>query len=373
MKTSFTFSLLRLVAECLGNSLQDNWEPRRALPLPERPVPVGFDELVLAEHGYAFVGDIGPRSTAFLDIVEPMLSGLERTYELLEDAASRELFVRLFAYRLLGHTRVRLPLPTADYHDRIAALERLSAPVPGLVAKVPGCDIPLQSLDLGPVGFAMRLWSTPLAVYNVFFAQQYCHRACGRIISPREGETVLDLGGCWGDTALYFSHAVGSSGQVVSFEFLPQNLEIFERNLAANPVLGERIRILKRAAWSDTAAKMYFADRGPATDVRRERMGNCSHEVETLAIDHLVERESLVVGFIKMDIEGGELEALRGAEGTLRRQRPDLAISVYHRLQDFAEIPEYLASLNLGYRFFLGHATIFESETVLFAQADGVK
>ena len=35
------------------------------------------------------------------------------------------------------------------------------------------------------------------------------------------------------------------------------------------------------------------------------------------------------------------------------------------RPQDFAEIPAYLASLDLGYRFYLGHATIFESETAL--------
>jgi hypothetical protein len=71
--------------------------------------------------------------------------------------------------------------------------------------------------------------------------------------------------------------------------------------------------------------------------------------------------------FIKMDIEGAELAALKGAEHTLRCFKPELAICVYHRLEDFFDVTDYLASLQLGYRFFLRHFTIHIDETVLFA------
>ena len=68
-----------------------------------------------------------------------------------------------------------------------------------------------------------------------------------------------------------------------------------------------------------------------------------------------------------MDIEGAEIAALKGAEAALRRFRPKLAISVYHRLSDFWQIPRYLESLGLGYKFHLRHFTTHVEETVLFA------
>jgi hypothetical protein len=74
------------------------------------------------------------------------------------------------------------------------------------------------------------------------------------------------------------------------------------------------------------------------------------------------------VDFIKMDIEGAELEALRGAESVLKQFKPKLAISVYHNFKDFWTIPQYLAQLGLGYRFYLRHFTIHAEETVLFAK-----
>ena len=70
-----------------------------------------------------------------------------------------------------------------------------------------------------------------------------------------------------------------------------------------------------------------------------------------------------------MDIEGSELAALQGAEQTLRKFKPKLAVSVYHALQDFWTIPQYLNQLGLGYRFYLRHFTIHAEETVLFAKA----
>jgi len=70
-----------------------------------------------------------------------------------------------------------------------------------------------------------------------------------------------------------------------------------------------------------------------------------------------------------MDIEGAELDALRGAEQTLRAFKPRLAISLYHNKTDLTEIPEYLNALDLGYEFYLDHFTIHNEETVLFARA----
>ena len=88
-------------------------------------------------------------------------------------------------------------------------------------------------------------------------------------------------------------------------------------------------------------------------------------------IDSLVASKDVSrIDFLKMDIEGSELAALQGAEKTLRQFKPKLAISIYHKFSDFFEIPLFLQSLSLGYRFYVDHYTIHAEETVLYASTD---
>lgn len=69
-----------------------------------------------------------------------------------------------------------------------------------------------------------------------------------------------------------------------------------------------------------------------------------------------------------MDIEGAEPFALKGAIETIKTFKPVLAIAIYHSIDDFIHIPKWIDSLNLGYKFYLGHYTIHSEETILFAQ-----
>lgn len=74
--------------------------------------------------------------------------------------------------------------------------------------------------------------------------------------------------------------------------------------------------------------------------------------------------------FIKMDIEGSEYDALLGAEQTIRRYRPDLAISIYHYRHDLWRLPLLLDSWKLGYHFFLRSHNICDIDTVLYATTE---
>ena len=76
------------------------------------------------------------------------------------------------------------------------------------------------------------------------------------------------------------------------------------------------------------------------------------------------------VGFIKMDIEGAEFDALHGAESVIVRDKPLLAISVYHRTGDMLAIMDYLHELVPEYRFWLRHYSIGVADTVLYASVD---
>jgi hypothetical protein len=68
-----------------------------------------------------------------------------------------------------------------------------------------------------------------------------------------------------------------------------------------------------------------------------------------------------------MDIEGSEMNALRGAENIIIQHRPKLAICVYHKPADLWEIPLYLKELVSDYKLHLRHHSDFLNETVCYA------
>jgi FkbM family methyltransferase len=69
---------------------------------------------------------------------------------------------------------------------------------------------------------------------------------------------------------------------------------------------------------------------------------------------------------IKMDIEGFELQALKGAEKILKRYRPRIVISVYHKPMDIIEIPCYLADLLDNYEWYLRAYGAHGYDTVIY-------
>jgi FkbM family methyltransferase len=73
------------------------------------------------------------------------------------------------------------------------------------------------------------------------------------------------------------------------------------------------------------------------------------------------------VNFIKLDVEGAEIPALRGAEGLIKRDRPVLAISLYHRPQDIWEIPELLSLVCKDYQFYIRQHYYNSFDSVLYA------
>ncbi len=83
-----------------------------------------------------------------------------------------------------------------------------------------------------------------------------------------------------------------------------------------------------------------------------------------MTIDSVVTDEQ--VSFIKMDIEGAEMSALRGARETIKRCKPRMAISIYHSNEDMLDIPEYIHSLVPEYRLFLRAHTMGVAETILY-------
>ena len=120
--------------------------------------------------------------------------------------------------------------------------------------------------------------------------------------------------------------------------------------------------------------KMYQLGVGECEESVRFKLGSIGDsvidkdgeiDISVVPLDRILHGER--VSFIKMDIEGAEIAALRGAAGIIRSQRPKLAICVYHKVDDIYMIPEYIWSLNSDYKFYLRHYTDTIFETVLYA------
>jgi FkbM family methyltransferase len=175
---------------------------------------------------------------------------------------------------------------------------------------------------------------------------------------------VIDAGGCFGDTALGFADVVGKTGHVYVFDPLPKHCAIMAQQLTMNPILAPRVSIFPFGLTDQVNDVAPLVEDGKIDPGARI----LSSAMPTTTIDEAVAKSNAPrVDFIKMDIEGSELSALRGAESTIRRWRPKLAISLYHRPEDFFSIPSWIDSLGIGYRLFLDHYSIHHEETVLYA------
>lgn len=291
-------------------------------------------------------------------------------YRLLEDEVSRKTFVDLILFRLAGHLHVKLDTNNANHWSLRERAERLVSTPSSL--EYNGMLGPLQhfeNVDCGGTAIHVDCWRSAIA-WSVFMRQYYLQRN-GISIRPEPNDHVIDAGACLGDTALSFAATVGPAGRVYAFDVVKNHLEIIRHNMAQNPELENRIELfgfglgdrctgVENPVLSGNVVAPGFSFNSLPDEA----------PIPVRTIDSLVDSGGIRrVDFIKMDIEGYELRALQGAAVTLRRFRPKLAISIYHKAADMYEIPRFVHGLGLGYKFYLEHYTIHSEETILYATA----
>ena len=178
------------------------------------------------------------------------------------------------------------------------------------------------------------------------------------LFPPLSDECFLDCGAFNGDTIAAFRTWTGDAfRRVVAFEADPANFRALQEYVATNG-LADRVTVHPHAV-AETAGRVRFTAVGAGSSA----ISNAGAiEVESVRIDDLAERPT----FIKMDIEGAEEAALRGARQTLQRERPVLALCVYHRQNHLWRIP-LLAAETGGYSFALRSYCLDGLDTVCFA------
>ncbi len=188
---------------------------------------------------------------------------------------------------------------------------------------------------------------------------------------PDHGAFV-DVGCYHGETSIEFFSLLGKKADcysVVGFEADKTNCQITRNEFEKSAI--RKYNIINAAAGEvDGIAEFVLSETSGSYLVTDEKNVNISRpvgdvqRVNVLAIDNC---EILKAAVIKMDIEGAELLALKGAEQTIRRDNPMLCICVYHKAGDILAIMEYIHDIVPEYTFRIRHYSQYAPETVLYA------
>ncbi len=189
-----------------------------------------------------------------------------------------------------------------------------------------------------------------LALLAYILAEQQWISEYSPDYNVRPGDVVVDVGahiGTFDDDALRRGAA-----KAVLVEPDPVNIECIRRNFTSEIASG-KVTVIPEGAWSKTDMLRFsigFANSGTGSFVVSEG-GAQELQVSVRPLDEMLRSAGIGrVDFIKMDIEGAEREALRGAAGTLSRWKPRLMMDMYHLPDDDAVLPRVIRGANPAYR-----------------------
>ena len=195
-------------------------------------------------------------------------------------------------------------------------------------------------------------------------------------------EIFVDCGGYIGDSVEKLVAAFGNNiEKIYSFECFDENISMLNK-------VGEE---LNRDGWNGTLVIAPYAVSDKNTIVTFNNIGQSEGgylpetrltvqyneklkpistiEVESKTIDDFIPQNEKI-GLIKMDIEGAEYVALKGAERVIKKDKPRLAISIYHNPSDYWRICELIQEFSSDYKFAVRHHGNNHLDTVLYAYVE---
>jgi FkbM family methyltransferase len=173
----------------------------------------------------------------------------------------------------------------------------------------------------------------------------------------RPGMVVLDIGAFVGWYTLVAARQVGERGKVYAFEPDPRNYSLLSENLRVNQLDSQVIRLPKAVSNQAGVQRLFRGGDASQSSLIPSSGDETSIMVPTVVLDEILDR-SLQVDVIKLDVDGGEVNALRGMRKTLTRAAPTVKLFVECNpgsLQVAGESAQSLAAelCELGFAIFM--------------------
>lgn len=164
------------------------------------------------------------------------------------------------------------------------------------------------------------------------------------ILKFSDSETYFDLGAYRGDTVEEFLSIVSGYNKIVAVE---PDLKNYNKLCAATADIKNISNI--NACVSDVDGEVLF-------DMQHSRgssAGQGGGSINSITLDTL--SKCCAPTYIKMDIEGAEIAAIKGSADTIIRYKPKMQIAAYHRSEDLFAVPENILNLRNDYKIYLRH------------------
>lgn len=275
---------------------------------------------------------------------------LQHCYDLLEDKSSKlhyANFLSLSLGRKINNTwavQAYCNLPKGTVEEVCQNL--------GKIAHKQGLKLPVILQAADQASYLRYLMSS-------FGFQQYTYKGW---VNIEPNDVFLDCGACLGDTNIWAKQK--GAKRVISFEPIEVIYQCFMENMRANDLPLDDCYMLAVGDKNEEQTFNFCVDKiGSAFNVGHDislpqqalMQNNKSCQdvrVQCVALDDWLTANDITPTFIKMDIEGAEFFALKGAQETIKTLKPKLAICLYHLDQDLYRIIEYLHSIVPEYKFF---------------------
>lgn len=180
----------------------------------------------------------------------------------------------------------------------------------------------------------------------------------------KQGDVVIDCGAYPGTFSILASKLVGGKGLVIAFEPDPTNYRKLLHNLKLNNC--SNVKAINKGVWSKKTHLNFKMDNTGSSLIFEKESTNSIIRVPVVTLDlELSELGIIKVDFIKADVEGAEIELIKGAKKTLEINKVNLAIASYHELNGKKT---YLTLENMLER--LGYTPITEFEEHLTTYAE---
>ena len=206
------------------------------------------------------------------------------------------------------------------------------------------------------LGFILAKTSRNLNV--AFFSETPMYICEG--FMPDKGAVVIDGGACDGSTSAKFS---GMGYRVFAFELDGENFRLAKKLSEEKHFCVENLGL---GAFRHTAKCTH--DPCKVFITKEKESGTSS--VCIVDLDYYVREKHIQrVDFIKLDVEGAEVDVIKGAATVIARFKPILAVSIYHKIEHLWTIPKLIKSIRSDYEFCLRHfVTSAEDAPILFTE-----
>lgn len=179
----------------------------------------------------------------------------------------------------------------------------------------------------------------------------YCYNCGENKVEVKTGDVILDCGAFTGDTAKTFIEKTYGNCKIYCFEPLSGNFDKLNGWVTENRY-DDKIVCVQALLGEKEGKTIIVSPEKMSVEASEVQDGKFKNEVSIRTIDSYMNEK---VDFIKMDIEGSELKALKGAKRLIKECKPQMVISAYHRTSHLWEIPLLIKAIEPTYRIYLGH------------------